>query len=299
MQKEHLYSEIFHSIQGEGFYTGYPTMWLRLWACNLQCSGFGQKEPTKPETYKLPYKDLDPSKFNRLEDFPVFKYGCDSSYSWSRKFKHLNHKGTAKQIYDKIIEFMMKDSPNHHGMVKDNHMCFTGGEPMLKHNQDAIVDVMREFMGQGNIPPSVTVETNGTQDIDCMGGEFITMVDDYVDSFKGEWFWSISPKLHNVSGETNEKAIKPDVVETYWDLSKKGQLKFVVNGTKECWEEVEDVIRLFRARGVNYPIWIMPIGATEETQKEEAGKIATETLKRGYKVSARVHCYLWGNAIGV
>ena len=84
MQKEHLYSEIFHSIQGEGFYTGYPTMWLRLWACNLQCSGFGQKEPTKPETYKLPYKDLDPSKFNRLEDFPVFKYGCDSSYSWSR-----------------------------------------------------------------------------------------------------------------------------------------------------------------------------------------------------------------------
>ena len=109
----------------------------------------------------------------------------------------------------------------------------------------------------------------------------------------------INTFLNIFSGETNDKAIKPEVVENYWDLSKKGQLKFVVNGTKECWEEVEDVIRLFRSRGINYPIWIMPIGATEETQKEEAGKIATETLKRGYKVSARVHCYLWGNAIGV
>jgi len=169
---------------------------------------------------------------------------------------------------------------------------------MLKHNQEAIIDVMREFMGQRNIPPSVTIETNGTQDLNFDAG-FVTMVDDYVDSYNGELFWSVSPKLHNVSGETNEKAIKPDVVENYWDLSKKGQLKFVANGTKECWEEIEYVIRLFRARGINYPIWIMPIGATEETQKEEAGKIATETLKRGYKVSARVHCYLWGNAIGV
>ena len=51
MQKEHLYSEIFHSIQGEGFYTGYPTLWLRLWACNLQCHGFGQKDPADPSTW--------------------------------------------------------------------------------------------------------------------------------------------------------------------------------------------------------------------------------------------------------
>ena len=81
MQKEHLYSEIFHSIQGEGFYTGYPTMWVRLWACNLQCSGFGQKEPTKPETYKLPYKDLDPSKFNRFLLGFLSNNHIDSSYN--------------------------------------------------------------------------------------------------------------------------------------------------------------------------------------------------------------------------
>ena len=45
-EKKYYYSEIFYSIQGEGHYTGYPTLWLRLWACNLQCHGFGQKDPT-------------------------------------------------------------------------------------------------------------------------------------------------------------------------------------------------------------------------------------------------------------
>jgi organic radical activating enzyme len=298
MQKEHLYSEIFHSIQGEGYYTGFPTLWLRLWACNLQCHGFGQKDPTDPSTYKLPYADLDPSKYNRLEDFPVFEFGCDSSYSWSRKFKDKQHKGTPKQIYDRLIECMMKDGPNHHGLVKDNHMCFTGGEPMLRHNQEAIIDVMRQFMAECNVPPSITIETNGTQDLDFDAG-FVTMIDDYVENCGGELFWSVSPKLFTVSGEKNEKAIKPEHVKNYYDLSKNGQLKFVVNGTKECWKEVEDVIRSFRAIGINFPTWIMPVSATKEGQEAVAGEIATQALKRGYKVSARVHCYLWGNVVGV
>ena len=193
---------------------------------------------------------------------------------------------------------MMKDGPNHHGLVKDNHMCFTGGEPMLRHNQEAIIDVMRQFMAECNVPPSITIETNGTQDLDFDAG-FVTMIDDYVENCGGELFWSVSPKLFTVSGEKNEKAIKPEVVENYYDLSKNGQLKFVVNGTDECWKEVEDVIRSFRARGINFPTWIMPVSATKEGQEAVAGKIATQALKRGYKVSARVHCYLWGNVVGV
>ena len=37
------YSETFYSAQGEGKYVGIP-LWMRL--CNLQCNGFGQKDPT-------------------------------------------------------------------------------------------------------------------------------------------------------------------------------------------------------------------------------------------------------------
>ena len=62
--KEYTYSEIFHSIQGEGHYTGVPTAWIRFFLCNLQCSGFGQKDPTNPDTYELPFEDFDVDSVN-------------------------------------------------------------------------------------------------------------------------------------------------------------------------------------------------------------------------------------------
>ena len=39
--------------------------------------------------------------------------------------------------------------------------------------------------------------------------------------------------------------------------------------------------------------------AVAEQQEETAGEVAQKAFKRGYNVSARVHCYLWGNLIGV
>ena len=42
----------------------------------------------------------------------------------------------------------------------------------------------------------------------------------------------------------------------------------------------------------------MPTDAREEEQTATAGKVAEEAFKRGYNVAARVHVYLFGNAIG-
>ena len=68
---KHTYSEIFYSIQGEGHYTGVPTAWLRFFMCNLQCNGFGQKDPTDESTYELPYKDFDAKSVTSIEEMPV------------------------------------------------------------------------------------------------------------------------------------------------------------------------------------------------------------------------------------
>ena len=75
--KQYLYSEIFHSIQGEGQYTGHPTAWLRFFLCNLQCNGFGQADPTDPSTYELPYQNINPDDYNSMEELPVFEFGCE------------------------------------------------------------------------------------------------------------------------------------------------------------------------------------------------------------------------------
>lgn len=295
------YSEIFHSFQGEGAYTGRSTLWIRFFLCNLQCDGFGQKDPTDPSTYVLPYEDFDVSSVERIEDLPVWEYGCDSSYTWAKKYRHLAHDHTAKQICDLIQQANIHPS-NPKGLFvhpetkQDTHMAFTGGEPML--NQDAIVDILDEFSMRGNLPLNVTVETNGTRPLKSNQLEQV-IKNVYTQSAYHEWFWSCSPKLWSTAGEKPKKAIKPEVVGKYNDLSPRGQLKYVVNGTQESWDEVEHNTELFRKEGVQWPIYIMPVGATKEEQEEQQiAEIAVEAMKRGYYFSGRLHCYVFGNQIG-
>ncbi|NKB60827.1 MAG: 7-carboxy-7-deazaguanine synthase QueE [Gammaproteobacteria bacterium] len=290
----YVYSEIFDSVQGEGHYAGFPSAWLRLFLCNLQCNGFGQDDPTDPSTYKLPYKDFDAVELNRLEELPVWEYGCDSSYSWSKKFKHLQHRKTSREIADLVrAEFANEWNG---GKWLDRHMCFTGGEPLMKHAQLCTMEIMRHWFDDEDYPLFVTYESNGTQ---IPGPEFIDFWKDARDRMGVELFISCSPKLWNVAGETTRKAIKPETVARYLDFSSNGQLKFVVNGSQACWDELDSTIARFRQAGVDWPIWIMPVGATVEGQKLLDGDVARMAYQRGYKVSARVHTYLWGNLIGV
>ncbi len=305
-EKTYAYSEVFFSHQGEGYYSGVPHTWLRLFSCSLQCNGFGQKFPTKPETYTLPYKDLDVDQkdergnfiFNKMKDLPVFPYGCDSSYSWSAKFKRLIERDTARVIANKLRQTMVNEF-NTFGSFRAGHMCFTGGEPLMKVNQEASIEVLRCFINDGDWPCSVTYETNGTQALTKSFTDF--MIPWTRDQ---ELFFSISPKLFNTSGEKQEKTLKPDVVRSYYDLSTRGQLKFVVNGTNESWEELEHFVKVYRDAGVFYPIWVMAIGATEEGQDGKieghrgAALIADQTLARGYNFAAREHVFTYGNVIG-
>jgi 6-pyruvoyltetrahydropterin 2'-reductase len=303
MSKKYKYSEIFTSIQGEGVYTGVPSIWLRWFLCNLQCNGFGQKQPENPETHILPYKDFDVSTVSKIEELPVWDYGCDSSYSWSKKYKHLCPEHTVSEIVDKLeLELkQFKDNPEGRFSlpsmreVKDVHLCLTGGEPMMPKTQDATIELLMELAERTNLPRFITVETNGTQSISDELGRIISS---YVAS-GGEWFWSVSPKLLYTSGERPERAINPAVVKTYQDITGKGQLKFVVSNRPEAWDELEERVNDFREAGIHWPVWIMPVGATIESQSDDDMRaVVDETIKRGYNVSARLQAYIWGNTIG-
>ena len=308
--KTYKYSEIFYSFQGEGHYTGKPTAWIRFFLCNLQCDGFGQKDPTDKSTYIIPYLDFDVSTVDRIEDLPVWEYGCDSSYTWAKKYRHLAHDDNADVIVSKIADIIKHESnPNgiflHPKTQQECHFAFTGGEPML--NQPAMVAIMNAFHKAGNMPTNVTMETNGTKPIkealeDMISSfrathEFGGMVDDNRGTC--EWFWSCSPKLFSTSGELAKKAIKPQFVAEYAEASNYGQLKYVVTGSQQSWDEVEETTELFRTAGVDWPVYIMPVGATKEEQERDIiAETAVEAMKRGYYFSGRLHCYVFGNQIG-
>ena len=291
------YSETFFSAQGEGQYVGIPSLWMRFFLCNLQCNGFGQKDPTNPETYELPYETIDITNIDSVFDLPVFDKGCDSSYTWSKKYKHLITDKTVTEAVDELTALLPHGKFIHPITGQASHMVFTGGEPMIKGTQPGMIEVIEEFKRRKNQPMKVTVETNGTRPITDEFAEWIQR--EYSHWADGrEWYWSLSPKLWATAGEKSKKAIRPDVVKRYAEVSPHGQLKYVVNGTDESWREVEENTKLFREAGCDYPVWIMGVGGTFEGLVQTEASIADEAIRRGYYYTSRVHVHIYGNAIG-
>jgi len=203
---------------------------------------------------------------------------------------------TPTVLANKIVDALKTDSNPQgkflHPVTKQRqHLCITGGEPLMITGQSATVGIYEELERQDNLPLSMTFESNGTQKLKQ---PFI----DWVNRIDTEIFFSISPKLWSVAGEKAEKAIKPEIVKEYHDISKTGQLKFVCGHKDEQWDEMEQAIQKFKDAGVDWPVWVMPVGAREEEQSETAGAVAKRAFQRGYNVAARVHVYLFGNKIG-
>jgi 7-carboxy-7-deazaguanine synthase len=290
------YSETFYSAQGEGQYVGIPSLWMRFFLCNLQCNGFGQKDPTDSSTYELPYETIDITNIDSVFDLPVFDKGCDSSYTWSKRYKHLITDKTVEEAVDELTALLPHGNFIHPATLNETHMVFTGGEPMLKNTQPGMIGVLDEFAKRDNMPNFVTVETNGTRPITDEFAEYINRC--YTTREGKEWYWSLSPKLWSTAGEKNSKAIKPEVIGRYAEVSDKGQLKFVVNGSEESWNEVEEHTKLFRDAGCNFPVWIMGVGGTFEGLVQTEATIADEAIQRGYNYTSRVHVHIYGNAIG-
>lgn len=286
------YSEIFYSPQGEGHYTGVASAWIRLFMCNLQCDGFGQKDPTDKSTYELPYKSCDTSGIKRMKDLPVFDKGCDSSYSWAKKFKHLAQSKTATEIVNELENILPTKTFLHKQSKQNIHLCITGGEPLLQ--QDNIVNIFKEFERKNNLPNFVTFETNGTQQLNS---NFIAYFSDYITN-GNEVFFSVSPKLYSISGEKREKALKPNYIKEYYELSKSGQLKFVIDNNRDSQNELEEVVSLLRDYDIWYNVWCMPLGALKEQQQQIARDVADYASSKGFYTCARVHTYLFGNEIG-
>lgn len=302
MSKTYRYSEIFYSFQGEAELAGKPTVWIRFFGCNLECNGFGQEHPHLPETHILPYKTFDIDTVQRIEDLPVWNLGCDSSYSWSARYKKLVHNHTAEEIVDKLTALMVSETNPagdfiHPVTNQDTQLAFTGGEPML--NQKAMIEIVREFKRRGNCPRTITVETNATKPI---SEELKDFIETEYNGLGYRWHWAMSPKLLHVSGEVD--AVLPEIIFEYCSVSASAVLKFVHTGSTAAWIEMdahqENIYEYFKQHQCYPPeMWIMPVGATKDQQEQaNIATLSMEAMQRGYNIATRNHCYVFGNVIG-
>jgi hypothetical protein len=105
----------------------------------------------------------------------------------------------------------------------------------------------------------------------------------------------VSAKL-SCSGESRERAIKPEVVAEYEEYGYT-YLKFVI-ATEEDAEEAEETVDIYRAHGFEGPVYLMPVGGVENIYNLNNRRVADLAMKLGYRYSDRLQVPLFKNAWG-
>jgi organic radical activating enzyme len=279
-------SELFYSIQGEGRFSGVPSVFLRTFGCNFTCSGFGMPRNAlslEADTVAVNHT-LKP--YATYKDLPLVSTGCDSYASWHPTFKDLSPMLTVDAIVDRIMEILP------FGEWRDEHLVITGGEPLLGW-QRAYPDLLSHEKMQ-NLK-AITFETNGTQLLTPELKEYLWKWAGIMGKGHSALTFSVSPKL-SVSGEDREEAIKPDVVYQYEQVGFT-YLKFVVASEDDANEALE-VTEIYRSEGFKGPVYLMPVGGVESVYSMNNKNVALLAMKHGLRYSDRLQVLLFKNEWG-
>jgi len=120
---------LFYTIEGEGKYAGYPSLFMRLSMCNLTCKGFASKDSPN---------------------------GCDSYISWSVK-----NRKTFEEIFQAMEVLDPYTFENWVTKLKQGAIFkITGGEPFIQ--QKSLIAFIKAFIERYKFTPIIDFETNGT-----------------------------------------------------------------------------------------------------------------------------------------
>jgi 7-carboxy-7-deazaguanine synthase len=291
------YTEIFYSLQGEGRWTGVPSVFFRTFGCNFRCRKFGRDRdevitghnPEVAEIIKL--VEQDPDRYREFRDLPLVTTGCDTYASIYPEFKRFNHQEDIYTIADRIHQLLPGERWDRNDL-DPIHFIITGGEPLLAYQQlyPELLDVL-SAKGLRDL----TIETNGTQKLYPEVEQYLAQEFTRNGQDCDRLTFSVSPKLPG-SGEEWTAAISPTVVKSY-EMIGFVYLKFVVATEKD----VEDAVRAveeYREAGFGGPVYLMPAGGVPQVYNLNTQQVAQAAMRHGWRYSPRLQVDIWRNEWG-
>jgi len=266
-----LISEDFYSIQGEGITSGYPSYFIRVANCNLNCGA----TPSLVNKFKKGEETATPGNFiGDLHSQGKASWTCDTIPVWARgenhDFDYLINRWKEQGIYDDIAS----------GLI---HLIWTGGEPTLPPHQTSIFNFYKHWIKlDPSIKPFIEIETNGTLEID---NSLFSLLDQI----------NCSPKLGN-SGMSPSQRIVPKAIECIKEHYNY-QFKFVISTEDDIFEMFNTFIEPFSIPLKK--VVCMP-GLDDQNNFHERTRFVMEMAKK-YKFIGltRLHVSAWDRTTGV
>ncbi len=182
-------ADIFSSYQGEGKFSGKPSLFLRLGICNLQCSWCDT-----PYTWKKGHTD-----YKKMSTAEIIK-----------QFKILLKKPLPKIPRKKIFSLF---SPS----KKIRNLVITGGEPLLQQN--SLIPFLQQFFKDNSFKDfTIEFETNGS----------MPLLPAFTKTFKKELqqekiSFNISPKLKDSGNKKYAVQVYPNSVYKFVYVDKSSE----------------------------------------------------------------------------
>lgn len=275
-------SELFGpTIQGEGIWTGTPSIFLRLNHCNLNCAFRNGSICDTPYTSYHPEHNLPPIEASELAE---------------------------------IVHNTFRDHP------QVEHLVITGGEPMMQQKAliEFLDSLHNWFQYNRDLGfPLITIETNGTYIPSQALSEYINLwsVSPKLSTsaqFKDSELDLRHQNSHN-RHRINLQALAALCAQSvaYEPGRVRVQLKFVWSaGEPELEAEIKDLLNRIRIKYQEdyhtnenivdmIDIGLMPEGQTNEQINRSAQDAIDVCIKNGWTYWDRLHIRIWGDKRGV
>ena len=197
---------------------------------------------------------------------------CDTPYTWDGSRFDLRAEMTRTPITE-IVQKVIA--------MEVEKVVISGGEPLIQQKQAGWENLLIALEDAGI---DAHIETNGT-------------IIPNATTIAGVTHFTVSPKLAH-SGDTSDKRINREALEAFAKLAVYGAaiFKFVAKEENDL-DEIASLVKEYDL--LPETVWVMPEGATTQSQLENLQKIADAVIARGWNLTTRLHTLIWDLKRGV